>query len=59
MRKHGFRRGCLIGNLGQEFGCAHEVFAKRLAAVLKDWQRQVGECLREAQATGNSRRRPT
>ena len=52
MRKHEFRKGCLIGNLGQEFGCAHEVFAKRLGGVLKDWQRQVGECLREAQSNG-------
>ena len=52
MRKHEFRRGCLVGSLGQEFGCAHEVFAKRLAAVLKDWQRVVGECLHEAQASG-------
>ena len=52
MRKHEFRRGCLIGNLGQEFGCAHEVFAKRLGGVLKDWQRQVGVCLREAQTNG-------
>ncbi|MBK7236256.1 MAG: TetR/AcrR family transcriptional regulator [Sterolibacteriaceae bacterium] len=52
MRKHGFRKGCLVGNLGQEFGCAHEMFAKRLAAVLKGWQRVVGACLREAQAAG-------
>ncbi len=52
MRKHAFKRGCLVGNLGQEFGCAHDVFAKRLAAVFGDWQRQVGDCLREAQALG-------
>lgn len=52
MRKHDFRRGCLVGNLGQEFGCAHELFAKRLATVLKGWQRVVGACLREAQAAG-------
>ena len=52
MRKHDFRRGCLVGNLGQEFGSAHELFAKRLVTVLKGWQRVVGACLREAQAAG-------
>lgn len=52
MRKHGFQRGCLIGNFGQEFGCAHEAFARRLSTALKEWQRVVAECLREAQAAG-------
>lgn len=52
MRKHGYRRGCLIGNFGQEFGCAHESFARRLVTVLEDWQRPVAGCLREAQAAG-------
>jgi TetR/AcrR family transcriptional repressor of nem operon len=52
MRKHRYRRGCLVGNLGQEFGCTHEPFAQRLAAVLKDWQRQVAACLKDAQQRG-------
>lgn len=52
MRKYAYRRGCLIGNLGQEFGCAHEMFAARLTAVLKDWQRIVAACLRTAQVRG-------
>jgi TetR/AcrR family transcriptional repressor of nem operon len=52
MRKHAYRRGCLIGNLGQEFGCAHEMFAARLFAVLKDWQRIVATSLQEAQMRG-------
>jgi len=52
MRKHAYRRGCLIGNLGQEFGCGHEVFATRLSAVLKDWQRIVAVCLQAAQLRG-------
>lgn len=53
MRKHRFRRGCLVGNLGQEFGCAHEAFARRLSAVLGDWQIQVAACLHEAKARGD------
>lgn len=52
MRERGFRAGCLVGNLGQEFGCAHGVFAKRLTAVLRGWQRLVAGCIREAQAAG-------
>lgn len=53
MRKYHYRRGCLVGNLGQEFGCGHEAFADRLKQVLKDWQRHVAGCLREAQARGD------
>ncbi len=52
MQKYDYRRGCLVGNLGQEMGGTHDGFCALLEAVLKDWQTRVAECLREAQAGG-------
>lgn len=52
MQKYEYRRGCLVGNLGQEMGGIHDGFCALLEAVLKDWQARVAECLREAQVGG-------
>jgi len=52
MARHGFTRGCLIGNLGQEMGALPEAFRARLIAVLDDWQGRTAGCLAEAQAAG-------
>lgn len=52
MARHGFRRGCLIGNLGQEMGALPEEFRHRLTAVLEDWQARTAVCLGLAQAQG-------
>lgn len=52
MARHGFRRGCLVGNLGQEMGALPEPFRARLVAVLEDWQDRTAKVLREAQAGG-------
>lgn len=52
MRRYEFRRGCLVGNLGQEMGTLPEVFRDRLSDVLRDWERRTAECLRAAQAAG-------
>jgi len=49
MARHGFRRGCLIGNLGQEMGALPEPFRAQLTAVLEDWQARTAQCLRAAQ----------
>ena len=38
MERFGFRRGCLVGNLGQEMGSLPEPFRKRLIFVFNDWQ---------------------
>jgi TetR/AcrR family transcriptional repressor of nem operon len=46
------RRGCLIGNLGQELAAQNETFRQRLDEVLESWRKQFAECLREAKATG-------
>ena len=52
MARFGYRRGCLIGNLGQEMGVLPEPFRARLIAVLRDWEVRTETCLRAAQAAG-------
>ena len=50
--KYRFRRGCLVGNLGQELGGLDDVFRHRLEAVLLSWQRRTAQCLADALASG-------
>ncbi|SDE24126.1 transcriptional regulator, TetR family [Belnapia rosea] len=52
MARHGFRRGCLVGNLGQEMGVLPEVFRVRLHCVLLDWQARTAACLNAARDAG-------
>ena len=52
MAQHGFRRGCLIGNLGQEMAALPPEFGDRLIAVLEDWQCRTATCLRLARDAG-------
>nr|WP_083392562.1 TetR/AcrR family transcriptional regulator [Rhodobacter xanthinilyticus] len=52
MARHGFRRGCLVGNLGQEMGALPDDFRGALIAVLERWQSRTARLLREAQACG-------
>jgi len=52
MARHRYRRGCLVGNLGQEMGVLPEPFRKRLASVFRDWEARTSRCLRSAQEAG-------
>lgn len=52
MARFDFRRGCLVGNLGQEMGALPEPFRDRLLAVLRDWEQRTARCLRAAQEAG-------
>jgi TetR/AcrR family transcriptional regulator, transcriptional repressor for nem operon len=52
MARHDFRRGCLVGNLGQEMGALPEPFRARLMAVFADWQVRVEACLEAARKAG-------
>lgn len=52
MSRHGYRRGCLIGNLGQEMGALPESFRDQLKDTFEDWQGRFAECLLEAQNVG-------
>ncbi|MDP4005619.1 TetR/AcrR family transcriptional regulator [Methylobacterium sp. NEAU K] len=52
MARYEFRRGCVVGNLGQEMSALPELFRDRLHGVLLDWQARTERCLRDAQASG-------
>ncbi|MCK6394717.1 TetR/AcrR family transcriptional regulator [Zoogloea sp.] len=52
MARHAFRRGCLIGNLGQEMGALPESFRDRLRDTFEDWQARFSACLVEAREAG-------
>lgn len=52
MTRFQFRRGCLVGNLGQELGGSHDEFRRRLDSIMMDWQGRVAACLRQARAAG-------
>lgn len=52
MARHDFRRGCLVGNLGQEAGGLPEGYRDWLRATLDDWQQRLARCLEEARAAG-------
>ncbi len=52
MTKFDFRRGCLIGNLGQELASLDNHFRQQLEAVLVSWEDRVTACLEEAIKAG-------
>jgi TetR/AcrR family transcriptional repressor of nem operon len=52
MLKYGYRRGCLIGNLGQELASLDDSFREQLEAVLLSWERRVEVCLGQAIEAG-------
>jgi TetR/AcrR family transcriptional repressor of nem operon len=52
MARFGFRRGCLVGNLGQEMGSLPPPFRKRLISVFTDWQARTAKCLEAAKSAG-------
>jgi len=52
MARFGFRRGCLIGNLGQEMSNLPESFRIRLDEVFRDWEARLARCLASAQQAG-------
>jgi TetR/AcrR family transcriptional repressor of nem operon len=52
MARFGFRRGCLVGNLGQELAGLNDAFRTRLEAVLLSWQARFAGVLEEARRQG-------
>jgi len=52
MVKFDFKRGCLIGNLGQELAALDTQFRERLEGVLVSWEKRVAMCLSEAIEVG-------
>ena len=51
MSRHDFRRGCLVGNLGQEVDLLPETFRQQLIDIFLSWQERVASCLKLAQET--------
>ncbi len=52
MKSFQFKRGCLIGNLGQEVSLLPESFRQQLIDIFLVWQQRVATCLKAAQAQG-------
>ncbi|MEO2268016.1 TetR/AcrR family transcriptional regulator [Pseudoalteromonas sp. YIC-656] len=52
MAKHEFKRGCLVGNLGQEVDLLPESFRQPLIQVFSNWQQKLAQCFYAAQHNG-------
>lgn len=52
MARYGYRRGCLVGNLGQEVSVLPEVFREALERTFLDWQTRLAHCLKAACEVG-------
>lgn len=52
MMRFDFKRGCLVGNLGQEMASLEENFRVVLLDVLREWRRRFAACLQEAKDSG-------
>ncbi len=52
MARYEFKRGCLVGNLGQEMGALPESFREQIQNVFEDWQGMLVRCLKEAKSAG-------
>lgn len=55
LEKYAFRRGCLIGNMGQEMAALDDEFRHRILKVFTSWAEQLAACLREARQAGELR----
>lgn len=53
MARFEFRRGCLVGNLGQEVDLLPESFRPILIEIFLSWQLRVANCFKVAQASGD------
>ena len=49
MVRYQFKRGCLIGNLGQEVDLLPESFRQQLIEIFLCWQHRLANCLKVAQ----------
>ncbi|HET7774309.1 MAG TPA: TetR family transcriptional regulator C-terminal domain-containing protein [Burkholderiaceae bacterium] len=50
--KHAFRRGCIVGNLGQELGGVNPAFRAALSGVFERWEAALAGALAAAQQAG-------
>ena len=52
MARYGYRRGCLVGNMGQEVTVLPEGFRDALETIFLDWQRRLSACFDAAKRAG-------
>ncbi|MGX9462538.1 acrylate utilization transcriptional regulator AcuR [Shewanella sp. A14] len=52
MIRYQYKRGCLVGNLGQEVGVLPESFRPQLITIFQSWQNCLAECLEMAKQQG-------
>jgi TetR/AcrR family transcriptional repressor of nem operon len=53
LEQHAFRRGCLIGNMGQELGALDDAFRQKILRVFESWTKHLANCLQEAIDAGD------
>jgi TetR/AcrR family transcriptional repressor of nem operon len=53
LEKFTFRRGCLIGNIGQEMNVLDEKFRQKILCVFSSWAGCIARCLNEAKERGD------
>lgn len=58
MRRYRFKRGCLVGNLGQEMGVLPEGYRERLREVFIDWEARTARCSLKRERPARSRAKP-
>lgn len=47
LQKYDFKRGCILGNLGQEVSYLAPEIIERIESIFQVWQKMVSDCLRE------------
>lgn len=52
MQRYHFKRGCLVGNLGQEVDLLPSSYRQILMDIFTSWEKSVAQCLQAAQAAG-------
>ena len=53
MARHDYRRGCLVGNMGQEVSVLPAGFRDALESIFLDWQRRLCACFEAARLAGD------
>lgn len=51
LQKYDFKRGCVLGNLGQEVSYLAPDIVTRIERIFKVWEKSVSDCLHELQVS--------
>lgn len=52
LERYAFRRGCLIGTMGQEIATLNDAIRERLLGVFANWATAIAACIGEGQKSG-------